>query len=78
MEKCYQCGEIKPKTWDLHVQGRDPDESKKHLVVRITSCRSCVVHYLINWATSIQDGNIPVLSYDHDEHTAKMDAYRNQ
>jgi len=78
MEKCYQCGEIEPNTWDLHVQGRDPGESKNHLVVRMNSCRSCVVHYLIKWGRSIQDGDIPVLSYDHDEHTAKMDAYRNR
>jgi len=78
MENCYQCGEIEQTSWDLHVQAKDPDESRFNLVARINSCRNCVIHYMINWGRHIENSDIPVISYDHDEHTAKMDAYRNR
>ena len=78
MENCYQCGGIEQTSWDLHVQAKDPDESRFKLVARIKSCRNCVSHSRINWGRLIDNSDIPVISYDHDEHTAKMDAYRNR
>ena len=80
-EKCYNCGETEPEEyWTLDVmygatmakaRGRNSD-----LVISMISCKDCVLHYLATWGQNIASKDWcktkPALSYDHDEHIAKI------